>query len=285
MKKYLSIAILFVTINKITAQTTIDNIQENSHAIIGTQLNSSVQYAGQLLGLNGPSLEPAFTYAHKTGFYASIQPTFYFAPKLKKAAAIPELNLELGYNYENENWILGGSYTYSKINFGSKFFRNYLNNAISISVANQTLDNFGFEINATSLFGNNKAGANNANIINPSAYYIYTKDDVLGAEQLVLKPGIMAYWGSDKLSGVLTQVDSLNNNIGVDGNHILSIIPNVQASLQANRSEFTLNLFLPFSRQTITLLSSPPKFENKIAFGTPLVELSYNFYFGRKGKE
>jgi hypothetical protein len=285
MKKILSIAFLFLLLNKIQAQTTIDEIEESSHVIIGVQANSSVQFAGQLLGLNGPSVEPAFTYKHKSGIYLGIQPTFYFAPKLKKASTIPELNYEIGYNYENENWILDGSFTYSKINFGSKFFRNYLNNALSISITNQTLDNFGFELNAVSLFGINKSGTNNANIINPAAYYIYAKDDVLGAEQLILKPGIMAYWGSDKLSGVLSQVDSLNGNLGAAGNHLLSIIPNMQASLQANRSEFSLNLYLPIARQAVVYKTLPPTIENKIALGTTLIELSYNFYFGRKSAE
>jgi hypothetical protein len=282
MKKLAIIIVSILIVSSSKAQTTIDNIQENSYAKLGTQLNSNVQFAGQQLGLNGPSLEPAFTYQHKSGVYIGLQPTFYFAPKLKKAATVPELNIALGYSWQNDHWIIDASCTYSKVNFGSKFFRNYLNNDLSLSITNQTLDNFGFELNAVSLFGKNKSGFNNANIINPSLYYIYTKDDVLGAEQLVIKPGIMAYWGSDKLSGVLTQVDSLNGTIGVDGNHLLSIIPNMQASLQTNRSEFVLNCYLPFARTTTTLLSSPPKTDYTIALGQPLVELGYNFYFGRK---
>ncbi len=277
MKKLIMLPFFVCFLLQANAQSSIEEIQEGTYLQINTTVNNKVYYAGQPLGINGLEILPSVSFHSGSGFYINAAPTFYTDKTVTKKSAVSELNAQVGFVKEWDFYQLDASLGFGKVNYGNKFFRNFLNNNLTIENTFSFTDNISLGVNPTILFGNTGKKGNVAVVLENNLQYDIYAEEILGAEQVIFSPQIAYYFGSDKLISTTSERDTLDVKskkvLAKNTMSTLSFLPGVEATWQKGGHEVTIMAQLPIYPIKNTVGSSTK-------LGSLLFGLGYAYYWG-----
>jgi hypothetical protein len=285
MKKNLLFTILFLVINRLFAQTTIDELQEGTYLQLGTIANSRITFAGQSLGLTGAEFLPLIKLQAKNGLFVSLTPSIFSNASIVKKSPIADLDITLGHTFGNDRFTSENSFSHTQVFYGNKFFRSYLSNAFSSENTLSITDNLEASLNGMLLFSKGKKGLNLAPITEGNLMYHIYIDDVLGAEQLDIAPNCSYYYGSDLVSATFAARDTLstgNKRVSATAkNHTLSWVPGITANWQNGHHELEVGCVFPIVATADAIIANQYSYKTTM----PIFSISYSFYIGFGKKE
>jgi hypothetical protein len=278
------LTILMVYTMQSVAQTTIENLQENTYWQMGIVANSRAVFAGQSLGIAGTEILPAITYYNKTGFYASLASATYTDASIYTKTKIAEVNPTIGFIKKGDVYNGDYSITHNQVLYGNKFFRNYLSNSICAENSFSITDNIELQGNMLFLFGN-KLKRNTAVVLESKALYHFYLEDALGAEVVTISPAAAYFYGSDKLVSTFADRDTLsgdNKKVAVSNvMNMLSFIPGIEVNWQKNKHELNLGFSIPIANIKKNSSSLPIVTTHQIMATSPLFSISYQYYWSK----
>jgi hypothetical protein len=261
------------------AQTKIEEIQDGSFLQIGFTGNNRVAFAGQAMGITGPELLPYFYLQHKSGVYASIGSSLYTDATITKKTNIADADFTLGYNYSSPKFSSDNSFSRTQVFYGNKFFKSFLNNAISSENTYSITDNLDASINAMLLFSKAKK-VNIAPLLEANLQYHFYIQNALGAQQLRISPNCSYYYGSNLIAASNIARDSISDKskkvTTSTALHALSIIPGVDVNWQRQHHEIELGLQLPIASAADVLIANTYSYKT----ASPIFSIRYYFYLG-----